>query len=260
MSVASNINPNPIITLENISLSFPTKNGNRQVLEDLSLSINEGEVLGLVGASGCGKTTLGRMLMGLEKASEGRYLFAGVPVETKADLRRVRQKMQMVFQDAFLSLDPTMRMEQVLLEPIRYLRPTWTDAERKEKIAQTLDVVGLDPRFLRARSREMSGGQRQRIGIARALIVDPEVLICDESVSALDISIQAQILNLLLEIREKLGITILFISHDFAVVNYVADTIAVMKDGKIEEKGPAGTFFQTSRNPYTRMLMDAVLE
>lgn len=251
---------NNIIVLENAKLSFNlNKKESLKVLDSLNLNVEEGKVLGLVGESGCGKTTVSRVLLGLEKLSDGKYEFLGKDIKDKLDFRFVRKNMQMVFQDPFLSIDPTMRMKDVLEEPMIKLRSEWDSSTRRKKILKLMELVGLDKTFLNYKSKEMSGGQRQRIGIARALIIEPKVLICDECVSALDISVQAQILNLLLKIKEELGITIIFISHDLAVVKYVADEIAVMRHGKICEKKSSVELFKNPKSDYTKYLIDSAL-
>lgn len=249
-----------IIELKDVSLSFKlNRKKSLNVLKNLNLEVKEGEVLGLVGESGCGKTTISRVLIGLERLFSGVYSFCGKEIKNKEDYSFIRKNMQIVFQDPFLSIDPTMKMKDVLEEPMLHLRKDWNKEKRREKIENLMELVGLDKIYLESKSKEMSGGQRQRIGIARALIVEPKVLICDECVSALDISIQAQILNLLLKIKTELGITIIFISHDFAVVKYIADTIAVMKDGKICEKAKSEELFEKPKNDYTKYLIDSTL-
>ncbi|MDO4661506.1 MAG: ATP-binding cassette domain-containing protein [Tissierellia bacterium] len=251
---------NSIIKLEEASLSFKlNKKENLKVLDNFSIEIPEGKVLGLVGESGCGKTTFSRVLLGLNKLSDGKYVFLNKKIEKKSDFRFVRKNMQMVFQDPYLSIDPTMNMKDVLEEPMLNLRKEWDKKTREDKILRLMDLVGLDRTYLDYKSKEMSGGQRQRIGIARALIIEPKVLICDECVSALDVSVQAQILNLLLDIKHQLGITIIFISHDLAVVKYIADEIAIMKSGKICEINSSDSLFKNPQNEYTKYLIDSVL-
>lgn len=198
---------NNIVTLKNAELSFRLgKNKNIKVLDKLNLDIETGKVLGLVGESGCGKTTVSRVLLGLESLSNGTYTFLNREIKSRSDLSFVRKNMQMVFQDPFLSIDPTMNMKDVLEEPMLGLRKEWDKKTREENILKLIELVGLDKSYLNYKSKEMSGGQRQRIGIARALITEPKVLLCDECVSALDISIQAQILNLLIKIKNELSI------------------------------------------------------
>lgn len=251
---------NNIVTLKDAELSFRLgKNKNIKVLDKLNLEIESGKVLGLVGESGCGKTTVSRVLLGLESLSNGTYTFLNREIKSISDFSFVRQNMQMVFQDPFLSIDPTMRMKDVLEEPMLGLRKEWDKKTREEKILKLIELVGLDISYLNYKSKEMSGGQRQRIGIARALITEPKVLLCDECVSALDISIQAQILNLLIKIKNELEVTIVFISHDLAVVKYIADEIAVMKDGKICEKRSSEDLFKNPESEHTKYLIESAL-
>lgn len=251
---------NNIVTLKNAELSFRLgKNKNIKVLDKLNLDIETGKVLGLVGESGCGKTTVSRVLLGLESLSNGTYTFLNREIKSRSDLSFVRKNMQMVFQDPFLSIDPTMNMKDVLEEPMLGLRKEWDKKTREENILKLIELVGLDKSYLNYKSKEMSGGQRQRIGIARALITEPKVLLCDECVSALDISIQAQILNLLIKIKNELKVTIVFISHDLAVVKYISDEIAVMKDGKICEKRSSKDLFKNPESEYTKYLIESAL-
>lgn len=251
---------NNIVTLKDAELSFRLgKNKNIKVLDKLNLEIESGKVLGLVGESGCGKTTVSRVLLGLESLSNGTYTFLNREIKSRSDFSFVRQNMQMVFQDPFLSIDPTMRMKDVLEEPMLGLRKEWDKKTREKKILKLIELVGLDRSYLNYKSKEMSGGQRQRIGIARALITEPKVLLCDECVSALDISIQAQILNLLIKIKNELEVTIVFISHDLAVVKYIADEIAVMKDGKICEKRSSEDLFKNPESEHTKYLIESAL-
>lgn len=251
---------NNIVTLKDAELSFRLgKNKNIKVLDKLNLEIESGKVLGLVGESGCGKTTVSRVLLGLESLLNGTYTFLNREIKSRSDFSFVRQNMQMVFQDPFLSIDPTMRMKDVLEEPMLGLRKEWDKKTREKKILKLIELVGLDRSYLNYKSKEMSGGQRQRIGIARALITEPKVLLCDECVSALDISIQAQILNLLIKIKNELEVTIVFISHDLAVVKYIADEIAVMKDGKICEKRSSEDLFKNPESEHTKYLIESAL-
>ncbi len=251
---------NNIVTLKDVELSFRLgKNKNIKVLDKLNLEIESGKVLGLVGESGCGKTTVSRVLLGLESLSSGTYTFLDKEIKNRSDFSFVRKNMQMVFQDPFLSIDPTMRMKDVLEEPMLGLRKEWDKKTREKKILKLIELVGLDRSYLNYKSKEMSGGQRQRIGIARALITEPKVLLCDECVSALDISIQAQILNLLIKIKNELEVTIVFISHDLAVVKYIADEIAVMKDGKICEKRTSEDLFKNPESEHTKYLIESAL-
>jgi peptide/nickel transport system ATP-binding protein len=212
-----------------------------------------------VGESGCGKTTTGRAILRLIEPTGGRVTYNGVDIGTLrgGDLRAIRGKMQIVFQDPYGSLNPRMTIESALVEPMVIQRIGRNRAERRERAAALLREVGLETRYLRRYPHEFSGGQRQRICIARALASGPEFLICDESVSSLDVSVQAQVLNLFKDLQEKRGLTYIFISHDLSVVKFMADMMAVMNDGKIIEFGPSENIYANPREPYTRRLIDA---
>ena len=227
-------------------------------VDGVSLSIPRGTVFGLVGESGCGKTTLSRAILGLVPTASGQIRFDGVDYANQdaAGLLPLRRRVQMVFQDPYSSLNPRMTVAEILAEPLHVHRPM-PAAERMGLIVRLLDRVGLSSRILRRYPHEFSGGQRQRLAIARALILEPDLLIADEPVSALDVSIQAQVLNLLADLRRELGLTLLFISHDLAVVRHIAGRVAVMHGGRIVEEGPAETLFSAPVQPYTRALIAA---
>ncbi len=228
-------------------------------VEDVSLEIREGEVLGLVGESGCGKSTLGKMITGLVARTSGDIRFRGEVLPEnyrQQDFRKFARKIQMVFQDPASSLNPRMTVQEILSEgPL--LQSLWKKSDCREKSAQWLKRVGLSPAQLSRYPHEFSGGQRQRIGIARALALEPELLVCDEPISALDVSVQAQVVNLLLDLKETLGLSILFIAHDLSMVRFISQRIAVMYLGRLAEIGPAEAVFQTPAHPYTRSLLDA---
>ena len=230
-----------------------------RAVDGVSLEIGRGETLGLVGESGCGKSTLGRVLLRLIEADAGDIRFAGRDVRglTGNELRRLRAEAQMVFQDPYASLNPRMTVGDAIAEPLA-LHDTVPSAERRRRVAELLSLVGLRPAQARRYPHEFSGGQRQRIGIARALAANPKLLVCDEPVSALDVSIQAQIINLLQALKGRFGLSLLFIAHDLAVVRHVADRIAVMYLGRVVETAPAVRLFATPRHPYTRALLAAV--
>ena len=233
--------------------------GTVRAVDGVSFWIARGEVLGLVGESGSGKSTVARTVLRLAPPTSGRIVFDGADITSlsRSALKPFRRKMQMVFQDPFSSLNPRMTVEELLTAPLRIHGLSPGREERSKRVADLLELVGLSPRHAIRFPHEFSGGQRQRIGIARALAVQPEFLVADEPVSALDVSIQAQVLKLLLEIRERMGLTILFIAHDLAVVGYICDRIAVMYLGRIVEVAPTANFFRAPRHPYTEALFSA---
>ncbi|GII64659.1 dipeptide/oligopeptide/nickel ABC transporter ATP-binding protein [Sphaerisporangium krabiense] len=228
------------------------------VVKDVTIRVDGGEIVGLVGESGCGKTTLARVITGLDRPSAGVVRFAGVDVHTLRGraLRDHRRHVQMVFQDPYLTLSPRQRVRQALAEPLRIHRIGDSRA-RSARVDELLDLVGLDPGVGERRPRQLSGGQRQRVAIARALALGPRLLVCDEPVTALDVSVQAKVLNLLCDLRDRLGLGCLFITHDLAVVRQLADRVAVMRDGRIVEQGPTLEVTTTPRHPYTRALLAA---
>ncbi len=219
--------------------------------------MGKGETLGLVGESGCGKTTVGRSILRLYEPTAGEVLFDGEPV-TKKNIQRMRRKMQMVFQDPYSSLDPRMTVEDIIGEPLDVHHLYSNRKERREKILELMNYVGLNAEHARRYAHEFSGGQRQRIGIARALAVNPEFIVCDEPVSALDVSIQAQVINMFEELQEKLGVAYLFIAHDLLVVHHISRRIAVMYLGKIVEVADSDELNDHPIHPYTESLLSAV--
>jgi len=230
-----------------------------RAVDDVSFAIMSGQTLGLVGESGCGKSTVGRSILRLIEPDAGRVVIDGLNVLTLGgrELRALRRRMQIVFQDPYGSLNPRLTVRQTLAEPLAIHRlATGADAERR--IAALLQEVGLDPGFASSYAHELSGGQRQRVGIARALSVEPQFLVLDEPVSALDVSVQAQVLNLLADLQQRRRLTYLFIAHDLAVVKHVADHVAVMYLGKIVERAPAAALYAAPRHPYTASLLSAV--
>ncbi|HXI22295.1 MAG TPA: oligopeptide/dipeptide ABC transporter ATP-binding protein [Pyrinomonadaceae bacterium] len=257
----------PLISIRDLKVHFPVTGRSllrrsRQIVhavDGVNLDINSGETLGLVGESGCGKTTLGRAILRLTEPTSGQILFRDQDLAhlSNRELRAHRRHLQIVFQDPYASLNPRMTVSQIIGEPIDTFGIAKGDA-KKQRVQQLMKMVGLSPQFLKRYPHEFSGGQRQRIGIARALAVDPEFILADEPISALDVSIQAQIMNLLRRLKEQKKLTYLFISHDLRAVRHVADRIAVMYLGKIVELAPAKSLYAEPLMPYTKALISAV--
>lgn len=256
-----------LIEVKNLKKYFPIKGGffNKTVahlkaVDNVSFFIKKGEVLGLVGESGCGKTTVGRTLLRLYEPSAGEIYFEGENITKLSNelLRVKRRDMQFIFQDPYSSLNPRMTVGDIVGEPILIHEKSLKTSERSERVKELLQLVGLSPFHIRRYPHEFSGGQRQRIGVARALALNPKFIICDEAVSALDVSIQAQIINLFEELKEKLGLTYMFISHDLSVVKHISDRIAVMYLGKIVELAARDELFDDPFHPYTKALLSAV--
>ena len=229
-----------------------------KAVDDVSFTINKGETLGLVGESGCGKTTVGRTILQLYKPTAGEIIYDGKPVKTKADLQKFRTKATMVFQDPYSSLNPRMTVSDIVGEPLDVHHLYSSKKEREERILQLLGYVGLNSEHASRYAHEFSGGQRQRIGIARALAVNPEFIVCDEPVSALDVSIQAQVINMFDDLQDRLGLTYLFIAHDLLVVRHISDRIAVMYLGKMVELASAEEIYNHPLHPYSKSLLSAV--
>jgi len=257
----------PLLRVENLQVQFKLKRDNmfsaRPVLravDGLNFSIKRGNALGLVGESGCGKSTSGLAILGLVKPHDGQIVFDGTDLRTISgkDMMAMRQRMQIIFQDPYSSLNPRQSAGDIVMEPL-IIHNVGTPQERSERVAELFEMVGLRQSQQRLYPHQFSGGQRQRICIARALALNPEFIVCDEPVSALDVAIQAQILNLLCDLQEKLNLTYLFISHDLAVIQHVCDEIAVMYLGAIVEKTDRISLFRNPRHPYTRALLSAVL-
>ena len=257
----------PLLEVRHLSKRFPIRGGilsnpvgHVQAVDDVSFSIRKGETLGLVGESGCGKSTLGRTLLRLLEPSAGQVFFDGTDI-TQLDanaMRAMRRKMQIIFQDPYASLNPRMTVRAILEEPLKIHQLCPTAEARQKRLYELLDYVQLPKEALQKYPHEFSGGQRQRICIARALAVDPEFIVCDESVSALDVSIQAQVINLLMDLQQELGLTYLFIAHDLKVVEFISHRVAVMYLGKIVEMAPAHDIYQNPCHPYTKALLSAI--
>lgn len=251
-----------LVEVKDLKQYFPISTGffkktDLKAVDGVSFSIKPGETLGLVGESGCGKTTVGRTLLRLYEPTGGEILFNGEPV-TEKNMVSLRKEMQMVFQDPYSSLDPRMTVEDIIGEPLDVHKLYSTKAERREKILELMELVGLNAEHATRYAHEFSGGQRQRIGIARALAVNPKFIVCDEPVSALDVSIQAQVVNMFEDLQEKLGVAYLFIAHDLLIVRHISDRIAVMYLGKIVEIGDADEVYEHPQHPYTESLLSAV--
>ena len=229
-----------------------------KAVDDVSFYINKGETLGLVGESGCGKTTVGRTILHLYTPTAGEVIYDGKPIKTRADIKEFRKKATMVFQDPYSSLNPRMTVSDIIGEPLDVHGLCANKKERQERILELMDYVGLNSEHAARYAHEFSGGQRQRIGIARALAVNPDFIVCDEPVSALDVSIQAQVINMFDELQEKLGLTYLFIAHDLLVVRHISDRIAVMYLGKMVELAPASEIYDHPMHPYSKALLSAV--
>ena len=250
----------PLLEVKNLATYFKTNSGIVKAIDGISLNIYEGETLGLVGESGCGKTTLGRTIMQLEKATKGEIIYQGKDLTklSKKEIRKLRKDIQIIFQDPFSSLNPRLLVGEAILEPMKVHRLYHSDKERKEKVFEILEKVGLERAHYYRYPHEFSGGQRQRIGIARTIALQPKLIICDESVSALDVSVQAQVLNLLNNLKYYFNFTYIFISHDLAVVKYMSDQLVVMNKGKIEEIGDADAIYAHPKKAYTQALIEAI--
>ena len=256
----------PLLKVTNLKKYFPIMRGvlRRQVgavqaVDGISFNIYEGETLGLVGESGCGKSTTGRVILQLMAPTEGTVEFQGTELTTlkKSDMRKMRREMQMIFQDPYASLNPRMTVGNIVGEPLA-IHGLGDSKQRKARVQDLLKVVGLNPYFVNRYPHEFSGGQRQRIGVARALATNPMFIVADEPISALDVSIQAQVVNMLDELKEKLGLTYLFIAHDLSMVRYISDRVAVMYLGRIVELGVTNTVYEHPLHPYTQALLSAI--
>ena len=249
-----------ILEVENLTKYFATPAGQLHAVDGVSFSIEEGKTLGIVGESGCGKSTTGRCILKLIEPTSGRIVFDGEDITSysRRKMRRLRQEMQMVFQDPFSSLDPRQTVSQLISEPIIEHKLLSSKADIDRRTLELMETVGLAERYVNVYPHELDGGRRQRIGIARALAVNPKLIVCDEPVSALVVSIQAQILNLLKQLQRDMGLTYIFITHDLSVVKYFSDDIAVMYLGQMVEKAPSDDLFKNPIHPYTKALLSAI--
>lgn len=250
----------PILEVRNLKKYFKVKKGMLHAVDDINFTIARGKTLGIVGESGCGKSTLGRTILRLTEPTSGEILFEGKDISKygKSQMRRMREDMQIIFQDPYASINPRMSVSQIIREPMLVTHKFPDTAQREEKIDHLMETVGLAPRLFNAYPHELDGGRRQRIGIARALALDPKFIVCDEPVSALDVSIQAQILNLLMDLQDSMGLTYLFITHDLSVVKHISDEIAVLYLGRCVEKAPSRELFANPLHPYTKALLSAI--
>ena len=256
-------NATPLVDVRHLKEYFPVNTGffksvPLKAVDDVSFTIQRGETLGLVGESGCGKTTVGRTILHLYEPTDGEVIYDGKPIKTKADLQEFRKKSTMVFQDPYSSLNPRMTVSDIIGEPLDVHHMCASKEEREKRILELMDRVGLNSEHASRYAHEFSGGQRQRIGIARALAVNPEFIVCDEPVSALDVSIQAQVINMFDELQDELGLTYLFIAHDLLVVRHISDRIAVMYLGKMVELADAAEVYDHPLHPYSKSLISAV--
>jgi oligopeptide/dipeptide ABC transporter ATP-binding protein len=250
---------NTLLETKNLKKYFETKKGLLHAVDDITFSINEGETLGVVGESGCGKSTLGRVLLHLINSTDGKIIYKGedITVVNRHQLSKLRQEMQIIFQDPFSSLNPRMTVYQTIEEPMR-IAGGFSSKEIEKRVYEMMETVGLTQKMVNTYPHELDGGRRQRIDIARALILNPKFIVCDEPVSSLDVSIQAQILNLMQDIQEQKKLTYIFITHDLSVVKYISNNIMVMYLGQMVEKAPSDDLFQYPLHPYTKALLSAV--
>lgn len=249
----------PLVQVKNLKKYFSVDNKKLKAVDGLNLDIFAGETVGLVGESGCGKSTAGRTILRLFEPTEGEVLYNGsnIFIKNPREMGKIRREIQMIFQDPYASLNPRMTIEEIIGEPFAIHR-TLNGKKKKERVKELLKLVGLDPEHISRFPHEFSGGQRQRIGIARALALDPKFIVCDEPISALDVSIQAQVVNLLKELQKRLGLTYLFIAHDLSMIKYISDRILVMYLGNMFELADSVKLYEDPLHPYTKALLSAV--
>lgn len=250
----------PLLEVKNLKKLFTTPGGLLHAVDNVSFTINEGETLGIVGESGCGKSTLGRTILRLHEPTAGKIIYDGMDITTfeKEEMRKMRQFMQIIFQDPYASLNPRFTISQIIGEPLKLHNLCKNEEERRQRVEELMELVGLAKRMYNLYPHEFDGGRRQRVVIARALAINPKFIVCDEPVSALDVSVQAQILNLMMDLQEKLGLTYIFISHDLSVIKHISDNIGVMYLGQMIEKAPKAAIFQRPLHPYTVALLSAI--
>lgn len=251
---------NTLIEVQNLKKYFKTNHGMLHAVDDVSFTIEQGQTLGVVGESGCGKSTLGRVIIKLLEATDGKVLFHGEDITARPSSLDDRRRMQMIFQDPLSSLNPRMSVSQIIAEPLQIHHVCKSKEDLDQRIRNLMDTVGLAERFTNAYPHELDGGRRQRIGIARALALEPEFIVCDEPVSALDVSIQAQILNLMQDLQEERKFTYMFITHDMSVVKHISNSIIVMYLGNMVEKSDADELFEHTLHPYSKALLSAIPE
>lgn len=250
----------PILQVSHLKKYFKTPKGMLHAVDDVSFEIQAGKTLGVVGESGCGKSTTGRAILRLIEPTSGEVRFEGKDITklNKQELREMRKRMQIIFQDPYSSLDARMTISDIIAEPLKLHKLCKSKREINDRVDELMETVGLSERLVNSYPHELDGGRRQRVGIARALALNPSFIVCDEPVSALDVSIQAQILNLMQDLQEQMGLTYIFITHNLSVVNHLADEIAVMYLGQIVEKAPAVELFERPLHPYTKALLSAI--
>ncbi|MEG1365338.1 MAG: ATP-binding cassette domain-containing protein [Cetobacterium sp.] len=249
-----------ILEVRNLKKYFNTPKGLLHAVDGVTFSIERGKTLGVVGESGCGKSTTGRVVLRLLEATDGEIIFEGKNIRDygKAEMVKLREEMQIIFQDPYASLNPRMTISEIIAEPLIIHKKCKNKEELQEKVAKLMETVGLSERLTNTYPHELDGGRRQRIGIARALALNPKFIVCDEPVSALDVSIQAQVLNLMKDLQDELGLTYMFITHDLSVVKHFADEIAVMYLGELVEKAPSKDLFKNPVHPYTKALLSSI--
>ena len=250
----------PLLTVNNLKKYFNTKSGMLHAVDDVSFTIDAGKTLGVVGESGCGKSTLGKSILRLIEPTSGEVWMEGQNIASlnRSELRKARLKMQMIFQDPYSSLDSRLNIAQLIADPLQVNKICKTKKEIDERVNLMMEIVGLAPRLRDSYPHELDGGRRQRIGIARALVLDPKFIVCDEPVSALDVSIQAQILNLMMDLQDEMGLTYMFITHDLSVVKHISNKIAVLYLGQCVEYADSEELFKNPLHPYTKALMSAI--